>query len=74
MIQHYYMKGLKLTLAVVVCVAAFAIAGTEDYRQEVLDSIPEKTYAEIRETLPEGATTDDVIDEYLKNREKYDNN
>lgn len=51
---------------------AYGIAGTEDYNQMVIDSMPDEAYYEITQKLGQGCSNSDIVREYKTNREYYD--
>lgn len=50
---------------------AYGIAGTEDYNQEVIDSMPDGAYCEIVQKLGYGCSNSAIVREYKMNREYY---
>lgn len=61
-----------LILLLVVTAVAFLIAGTEDYDQRMIESIPDEAYQEIVEDLGAGCSERDIMAEYTGNRGYYD--
>lgn len=53
--------------------ALMGVAGTFDYAEQVCLSMPEEVYYTILDTLGDNASTVAVADEYMNNKEYYDN-
>lgn len=58
-------KG-KIVLAVVAAVVLLGIAGRMDYTEQVLYTMPDKTYQEIKDTLGEDASDYEIARFYTK--------
>lgn len=52
--------------------AVLMIAGREDYNLAVIDTIPAEAYSEIVQKLECGYSNEDIVEEYMNNREYYD--
>lgn len=61
-----------LILLLVVTAVAFLLAGTEDYDQRMIESIPDEAYQEIVEDLGVGCSERDIVAEYVDNITYYD--
>lgn len=66
----------EIIITVIACIAFIAlmgIAGSYDYTQIVIQSMPEEAYYTILDTLGDDATEKAIATEYMNNREFYDN-
>ena len=63
-----------LFLLLIGTITAYALAGAEEFDQEVVDvigSMPDEVYQEIVNDLGPGCTNQDVVAEYEENKEYY---
>ena len=66
------MKTIKTTFAALAVFAAFAYAGTNDYTEQVLYTMPQDAYEQIVLQLGEGCTDREIVKEYMNKRSYYD--
>lgn len=57
----------KAVIAVVSAVVLLGIAGRMDYTEQVLYTMPDRAYSEIRDTLGEDASDYEIARFYVKN-------
>lgn len=60
----------KAAIAVVSAVVLLGIAGRMDYTEQVLYTMPDKAYSEIRDTLGADASDYEIARFYVKNYKK----
>lgn len=60
-------------LAIVGFIGLMGVAGSYEYADEVVYSMPEDVYYSILDTLGDDCSNKDVAAEYMSNREYYDN-
>lgn len=64
-----------LILLLIGTIIGFALAGAEDFDQEMVNTIgamPDEVYQEIVNDLGPGCTNQEVVVEYKENKEYYD--
>lgn len=66
------MKTTKIIFAVLAVFAAFAFAGTTDYTEQVLYTMPQDAYEQIVLHLGDGCTDREIVYEYMNNKGYYD--
>ena len=60
-------------LAMTGFIYALGIAGSYDYASQVVQSMPEEAYYSILDTLGDDCSEKAIAEEYMANREHYDN-
>ena len=67
---------MKKTIISIVSVIAmfivFGIAGNHEWADQVVYTMPQDTYTAVTSRLGKGASTLEIANEYIKNREHYD--
>lgn len=66
------MKTIKIIFAALAVFAAFAFAGTTDYTEQVLYTMPQDAYEQIVLHLGDGGTDMEIVKEYMNNKSYYD--
>ena len=66
------MKTIKIIFAALAVFAAFAFAGTTDYTEQVLYTMPQDAYEQIVLELGDGCTDREIVKEYMNNKGYYD--
>lgn len=65
-------KLLISALAFVIIIVLLGIAGTQDYQQEIIYTMPQEVYDATKIKLGVDCTTAEIVEEYTTNQAEYD--
>ena len=64
---------LVFLLGCIVFFILLGLVGRQEYAEQVVYTMPQEAYEQIIITLGDGASNVDIAEEYMKNKEFYDN-
>ena len=70
--MNHYARRLLQCLAAIFVAAMLAWASRADYNEEVLAAMPPGAYELVSRHLGGGATETQIVDEYMRHRERWD--
>lgn len=63
---------IAFTAAIIAFIALMGIAGTVDYTEQVLYTMPQEAYEQIYLELGDGCSDRQIVTKYMSNKDYYD--
>ena len=63
---------IAFTAGIIVFIALMGIAGTADYTEQVLYTMPQEAYEQIYLELGDGCSDRQIVTKYMSNKDYYD--